>query len=98
MTAHVGKAFQLTVRAAHDDGRFFCNLEDLEIARLRQFRLMSSEDPVAIDDALNLEFVDLRVGIETLVERESPASGMQSIRRCSIIREKIMQVPGMAQS
>ena len=67
--AYVGEGAQLAILAAHDDGRLARDVHDLEVAGLRQLGDMPGEDPVPVDDALELQFEDTRVRVEGLVQR-----------------------------
>ena len=68
MPAHVCKRLQVAVFSPHDNCRLPCNVENLEIARLRKLRNMTRKNPVAINDFVNLKFVYLRIRIKTLIQ------------------------------
>ena len=69
MPAYVCKRLDRTIVGANDNGRFACDVEHLEVTRLGEFRLMAREDPVARNDALELELIDFGIRIETLFQR-----------------------------
>ena len=54
MAAYVGKCAQLSILAAHDDRRFARDLQDLEVTLLRQFRDVTGDNPVTIDEGRRL--------------------------------------------
>ena len=69
MPAHVCKCLQVAVFSPHDNRGLPCDVENLEIARLRKLRNMTRKNPVAINDFVNLKFVYLRIRIKTLIQR-----------------------------
>ncbi len=69
MATDVSEAFQVTVATANNNCRFLTNVQHLEVTGLWQLRSVSRQYPVAIYDLLDFEFVNIRIGVKTLLER-----------------------------
>ena len=65
----IGKAIQFTILAAHDDRRLAGDVQDAKIAGLGKLRDMAGKNPVAINNSLEFQLIDRRIGIEPLVQR-----------------------------
>ena len=83
MPAHIGECPQLPVLAANDDRGLVRDVEHLEIAGVRQLRLVTGYDPVSCDHPLQFQFVYRRVGVEALRERE--ARSMFADQACNVV-------------
>ncbi len=67
--ANIRECANHVILAADDDRRLVRNFDDLEIARLGELRHVSGKDPVAHDDPVEFQLVDLWIGIKALLER-----------------------------
>ena len=69
VAADVGERPNLAILPAHDDCGLVGHVENLEIPRLCDFRLVPGTDPVPHDDLIQFEPVDLGIDIESLLQR-----------------------------
>ncbi len=69
MAAGVVERVDALVVAADDDDRVRVDVEDEVVARALDLAGVAGEEPVAAPDALEVELVDARVGLELALER-----------------------------
>src|SRR5690606_6341833 len=71
MPAHVREGLDLAFRAPHDDCGFVGELEHEEVARARDLGYVPRHDPVTGDDPFELQAINVRIGVEALLERHA---------------------------
>ena len=69
MAAGVVERVDALVVAADDDDRVRVDVEDEVVARALDLAGVAGEEPVAAPDALEVELVDARIGLELALER-----------------------------
>ena len=68
MPADIGECPDFSVFTPHDDGGLVCQAEYQVVARVRDLRGMAGQDPVPRDDTIQLQLIDLGIGIKALIE------------------------------
>ncbi len=77
MPAGIVERADLPVAAADDDDRIVADLQREVVAGRRDLAIMAGEQPVAIEERLEIEPVELGIGIELPVEAHAGAASLE---------------------